>query len=191
MSRLIARAIPLGCALLACWAWGLLPVEAMICVPLFLFPSCVCCGTPTPCAYCTSGTQNTTSISVTIAGVTNNVCTDCGGFLNTTWVFSYGGLAPYCAYTGIAGIVPGCSFIGGAVAEWQSDGSMLFILSDSASTGVIQAQSSPVSTPRDCSSASGLSGLSLIVTEDDSGLGSPPDSTWWCTYTGSTVTIVP
>jgi len=147
-----------------------------------------------PCSYCSGSTQNTTSISITIASVANNVCSpgtppDCTA-LNQTFVVDH---STGCSYNKNFGFtLPICTSIGYAISlngTWQSDGSMKVTLVDGPADGnsTIVAQSSAVSTPRDCSDATGLSGLAMVVVV---GL-SPPTMTLRCDYTTATATVVP
>lgn len=59
---------------------------------LFLFPSCLCCGTP--CG--TAGACSTTpaSATVTFTGYTNNGCSSCANY-NATWIVNRNTAIPF------------------------------------------------------------------------------------------------
>lgn len=146
---------------------------------------CGCCGATSPCGNCSSGTQNTTSIQLDVAGVTDFICTDCDTNLNGTFILNFLVLCLYTYDLTHGACDSNCNF----GAQWQSDGSIIIHILDGGDGNAAdaKAQSSAVSTPRDCSSATGLSGLALVVVDGFN----PPDNTSRCTYTGATVTVTP
>jgi hypothetical protein len=65
--------------------WHLCPEASLCCLPMFLFPSCTCCGTPgTDCTHCDTGTAHGI-YQIVITNMANGTCTDCASF-NATWV---------------------------------------------------------------------------------------------------------
>lgn len=133
-------------------------------------------GGTSPCTYCTGGTQNTSSMQIDIAGVTNGICTDCANF-NATHIVTF---QATCAYR-IDSLTLCTSANNGTVASsWQSDGSVFVEIRNSAASFTANVSSASTSTPRDCSSATGLSGLAFVA-----GAGIQ------CTVTGATATVTP
>lgn len=133
------------------------------------------------CFCCNEGTQNFTAISITIASVTDGSCTDCTN-LNRTWSSLWTGSSTPCTYNSTIGPVVVCAQNTSRVGASYCNGAGRFIrvslLSRGVGTGTLY-DSGNLGDPQDCSDSSGLSGLAALTAGDG-----------FCTYTGSTATIV-
>lgn len=134
------------------------------------------------CSVCDTGTQNQSSISVTVAGVVNGLgCSDCAN-LNRTWTVFWVGPSNACSYRSATGPVVVCgvstNFVDVAFGL-ASTGVLRVQVTDKVPGGTTPAyDSADLGTPQDCSDDTGLSGLTTS------------SSTLNCNYNSSTVTVV-
>jgi hypothetical protein len=81
---------------------GVLAMWLVMCVPLFFFPGCPCCGSETNCFSCDDSLEMIDCWEVTIAGVTDGTCSECE-LVNGTWILSYVvDIANQCTWDGDA-----------------------------------------------------------------------------------------
>ena len=137
------------------------------------------------CPQCSAGTQDLTSIQADVAGVANNLCSDCAN-LNTTFILAYsGGVSCFYRRSGNFTLCGSPSEFLEVDWYWYNATvtNAYFEMNDHGATGIVNSFPS-LSYPRDCSDGSDL--VSLDVRDPD---GHSPFAR--CDYSAATVTLTP